>query len=207
RRLLPQVFEELLDAGEEAFAFGVGSVVLAFPFEFAEQFLLAFVQIDRGLDDRLDKHVAAGGRAQHRHSLPTQPELVPRLGPGRHGDACPATVHRRYLDRAAEGGRRERQRYAAMDVGAVTLKNSVRRHADEDKQIARRGTADTDLAFSGKPHADAVLYPGRDVHRQGFFAPHPALAATSLARIVDDPSGTLTAGASLLDREEALLHA
>src|SRR5262249_58091482 len=51
------------------------------------------------------------------------------------------------------------------------------------------------------------LYPGGNVDRQCLFAPPPALSAASLAGIVDDPSGTLAAGASLLDREKTLLHA
>ena len=90
---------------------------------------------------------------------------------------------------------------------AVALEDPVRCHADEDEQIARRSTADADLAFSGKPHADAVLDPGGDVDRQRLFAPRAALAAARLARIVDDPPGTLAAGAGLLEREKTLLHA
>ncbi len=43
--LFPQILEEFLDPGEEAFAFGVGVAVLAFLFEFAQQFLLALGQI------------------------------------------------------------------------------------------------------------------------------------------------------------------
>src|SRR6266436_3894092 len=66
-QLLPQILEEFLDPGEKALAFRVGAAVLAFLFEFAQQLLLALGQIDRGLDNRLDEHVAAGGRAQHRH--------------------------------------------------------------------------------------------------------------------------------------------
>ena len=67
--LFAQIFEEFLDPGEEAFAFRVGAMALALLIEFAQQFLLALVQIDRGLDGRLDEHVAARGRAQHRHAL------------------------------------------------------------------------------------------------------------------------------------------
>ena len=63
-KLLPQIFEEFLDPGEEAFAFGVDAAVLAFLLEFAQQFLLALGQIDWGFDDRLDEHVAARSRAQ-----------------------------------------------------------------------------------------------------------------------------------------------
>jgi hypothetical protein len=92
-----------------------------------------------------------------------------------------------------------------MDVGAVALEEPMRGDADEDEQIARRGAADTDLAFSGETDADAVLDPGRDVDGQRLLAPRPALAAACLAGIVDDPSGTLTARTGLLEREEPLL--
>ncbi len=90
--LLAQIFEEFFDAGEKAFAFGVGPAAFAFLFEFAQQFLLALGQVDRGLDHRLDEHVAAQRRAQHRHALAAEPELMARLGPGGHRDAwsgCP----------------------------------------------------------------------------------------------------------------------
>src|SRR3984893_11532571 len=185
----------------------MGAAVLAFLFEFAQQLLLPLAQIDRGLDNRLDEHVAAGSRAQHRHPLPAKAELVPRLRSRRHRNARPAAIHGRHLDRAAEGCRRDRERHPTMDVGAVALEDPMRGNADEDEEITRRGAADTDLAFSAKADADAVLDPGRDIDRQRLLAPRPALAAARLARIVDDPSGTLAAGAGPLDREEALLGA
>src|SRR5262249_30006818 len=52
-----------------------------------------------------------------------------------------------------------------------------------------------------------VLDPSRDINRQRLLASRPALAAARLARIVDDSSGALAAGAGPLDREEALLGA
>src|SRR6202022_3572500 len=75
QQLLPQILEEFLDPGEEPFAFRVGAAVLAFLFEFAQQLLLPLAQIDRGFDDRLDEHVAAGRRAPHAHPLRSKPEL------------------------------------------------------------------------------------------------------------------------------------
>src|SRR6516225_8850793 len=94
-----------------------------------------------------------------------------------------------------------------MNMGAVALKDPMRGHADEDEEIAGGGAADPDFAFSGKPHPDAVLDAGRDVDRQCLLAPCAALPAARLARVVDDPPGTLTAGAGLLERKETLLHA
>ena len=47
-----------------------------------------------------------------------------------------------------------------MDVGAVALEDPMGGDADEDEEIARRGSADADLAFSGETDADAILDPG-----------------------------------------------
>src|SRR5207253_8482790 len=164
--LFAQVLEEFLDPGEKAFAFGVGAAVFAFLVEFAQELLLPLAQIDRDLDDRLDEHVAAGSRAQHRHPLPPETELVPRLRARRHRDTRPTAIHGRHLDGAAERCGRDRERHATMDVGAIALEDPVGGDADENEEIARRGAADTDLAFSGETDADAVLDPGRDIDRQ-----------------------------------------
>ncbi len=94
-----------------------------------------------------------------------------------------------------------------MDVGAVALEDPVRRHRDEDVEIARRRAAHPALALAGEPDAGAVLDPRRNVDRERLFAPHPALAAAALARLFDDPAGALAARAGALDREEALLRA
>src|SRR5205085_2767726 len=106
--LFAQVFEEFLDAGEEALAFGVGLAVLAGVFEFAQQFLLTFGQVNRRHDYRVDVHVAAQVRAQHAHALAAQAELVARLGARRNLDrqgllapdpALPAAGFARLVDR------------------------------------------------------------------------------------------------------------
>src|SRR5271166_3832245 len=129
-----------------------------------------------------------------------------RLGPRRHGHPRPAAVDGRHLDRAAQSSRRDRDRHPAIDIGAVALEDPVRRHADEDVKIACRGATNPDLAFTCESDANAILDAGRDVDRQGLFAPYAALAATRLAGIIDDPPGPLTAGAGPLDRKETLLH-
>src|SRR6516164_10909036 len=94
-----------------------------------------------------------------------------------------------------------------MDIGTVTLEDPMRCHTDKDEEITRRGATDPNLAFARESHPNAVLDSCRDVDRQRFFASRPTLAAARLAGIVDDPSGTLTAGAGLLHCEETLLHA
>ena len=43
-----------------------------------------------------------------------------------------------------------------MDVGSVALEDPVGGDADEDEEIARRGAADTNLAFSGETRGHAA---------------------------------------------------
>src|SRR5271156_3542880 len=65
--------------GQEAFSLRMGSG-LADGLEFAQHFLLALGQLDRGLDCNLDIKIAALGAAQHRHALGLQAELAAALG-------------------------------------------------------------------------------------------------------------------------------
>src|SRR5438105_3442302 len=199
--LLPQILEEFLDPGEEPFALGVGFAVLAFFFEFAQQFLLTFAQVGRRLDDRVDVHVAAQIGAQHGHALAAQAELVARLGARRHRHAGAVALDGRHLDRAAERRSGNRDRYPAEDVGTVALKDLVLRDADEDVEVARGGAMLPGLALAGEADAGAVLDPGRDVDRQRLLAPNPSLSAAGAARLVDRLPRTLTGRAGALERE------
>src|SRR6185437_2573301 len=185
----------------------VGLAAVAFLVELAQQLLLALRQIHRRLDHRLDVHVAALGRAQDRHALGPEAELVAGLRSGRDGDLGPAAVDRRHLDAAAEGRRRHRDGDAAMDVGAVALEQAMRRDREEDVEIARRRPAHAALALAGEADAGAVLDAGRDRDGEGLLLAHAALAGAGAARLLDDAAGALARGAGALDGEEALLRA
>src|SRR5690242_17290615 len=106
RGLFAQILEELAHLGEEAFALRMGAMAGAFLLELAQQFLLPLGEVDRRLDHHLDIHVAARGRAQHRHALAPQPELVAALRARRHVDLGAPAIDGRHLDRAAERRRR-----------------------------------------------------------------------------------------------------
>src|SRR5690349_744371 len=73
--LVLQLLPKLLHASEEAF--GLGAIRAALPglLEFAQQLLLAAIEIDRCFDLRLDIHIAVVVRAQHGHALALEPEL------------------------------------------------------------------------------------------------------------------------------------
>src|SRR3954454_3057824 len=205
--LLAQILEKFLYPREKSFAFRVGLFLLAGLFELAQQFLLALGQIDRRLDDRLDIHVAADRRAQHRHALAAQPELVPILRPGRDGNARPAAIDGRYLDRSAERGRRKRNRHPAVDVGAIALEDRMRRETDENIKITRRRAVRSDLALAGQPNARAVLDARRNVDREGLFLAHAPLPATGLARFLDRLSGAVASRTRLFESKKPLLAA
>src|SRR6185437_15992448 len=100
-----------------------------------------------------------------------------------------------------------RDRHAAIDVGAVTLKDRVLRDADENVQVARRRAVQADFALAGEADAGAVLNSGRDADRQRLLTPDPALAAARAARLFDDGAGALAGRAGALDGEKALLGA
>src|SRR5213075_2566266 len=135
-----------------------------------------------------------------------QAELVARLGAGRHRDPGAVALDSRHLDRAAERGGGDRDRHPAEDVGAVALKDLVRRNADEDVEVARGSALRPGFALAGEADAGAVLHPRRDVDRQRLLATNAALPAAGFAGFVDRLPRALTSRTGALDREEALLR-
>src|SRR5918996_6484274 len=133
--LVAQLVPELLDAGEEPVGFGMGRAVAGL-LELAQQLLLALGQIDRSLDHDLGEHVAAGVAVQLGHALAAQTEAVAGLGAGGDLDARAPALDGRHLDLAAERRRGERDRDAAVDVGAVAVEQAVWRYANEDVEVA-----------------------------------------------------------------------
>src|SRR5208282_937136 len=152
-------------------------------------------------------HVAALVRAQHRHALAAQAELVAALGSGRHIDARARAVERGHLDGAAEGCRRHRNRHAAENIGAVALEEEVRLDGEKDVEVAGRRSPHAGLALAGEPDARAVLDPRRDRDRKRLLARDPSAAVADAARIADDAARALARRAGALDGEEALLRA
>ena len=128
---------------------------------------------------------------------------MPGLGAGGNGDARPAAADGGHLDAAAERRRGHGQGYAAVDVGAVALKKAVRRHRNENVEVAGRGATQSGLAFVAKPDPGAVLDAAGYGDGKGLFLLHPARAAARLARVADDLPGTLARGTRALYREEA----
>ena len=174
--------------------------------ELLEQLALAPGQVPRRLDGDLDIHVAALGAAQHGEAFGAQAELVARLRAGGNLHLGPAAVDRGHLDFAAERRPRQRQRHAAVDVGAVALENFMRADADMDVEIARRCALRPGLALAGQPDAGAVLDAGRNRHLQRPLALHGAAAVADLAGVLDHPAGAAAGRAGPLDQEETLLR-
>src|SRR5215831_6049241 len=130
-----------------------------------------------------------------------------RLRARRHCNPRPSAIHAGHLDGAAEGCGRDRDRDAAVNVGAVPSEDPVRRDRYEDIEISGRRPAHPSLALAGKPDTRTVLDTRRDVDRQGLFAPGPPLPPAGFAGIIDNPPGSLAGITGSLDREKALLHA
>ena len=76
RRLIPQVFPELLDPGKEAFGLRVGAGGSG-GLEAAQKIALFVGQIDGGLHRRLHEEVTGAAGAQHRHPLPRKRKRWP----------------------------------------------------------------------------------------------------------------------------------
>src|ERR1700734_1976686 len=91
-----------------------------------------------------------------------------------------------------------------MQVGAVALKESVRRKREENIEIARGAAAYARLALAGKPDAGAVLNPRRNVDRKGTFPRRPPNPAVGRAGVLDDLAAPLAGRTGALEREEAL---
>src|SRR5439155_22604845 len=91
-----------------------------------------------------------------------------------------------------------------MQVGAVALKEFVRRYLKKNVQIAGRAAAQAGFAFTCKPDAGPILYAGRDIDRECALARNAPAAATDLARVVDHLPAAMTGRARALKRKETL---
>src|SRR5690606_20673732 len=195
--------EKVLHPGEEPARLRV--VVLGGDLlKLLEQLALAARQVLRRFDRDLDVGVAVRRLAQHRHALAAQAELLAVLGAFGNLDPGLRAVERRHLERAAECGRRHRDRRLAEQVGAIALEQLVRPDRQEDVEVARRAAAIAGLALAGEPDAGAVLDAGRDVDRKRALLGDAALAGALGARVGDDLAAALALRAGALDREEAL---
>src|SRR4030095_1901091 len=93
-------------------------------FELLEQLLLAFAQIDRGLDHDLAEHVASRVAMELAHALAAQAEAMPGLRAFRDLQAGAPALDRRHLDLAAECRGGQRDRNAAVEIPAVALEQA-----------------------------------------------------------------------------------
>src|SRR4051812_47055914 len=91
-----------------------------------------------------------------------------------------------------------------MQIGAVALKELMRRQRQENVEIAGWPAADAGLAFTGEANPGAVFHPLRNIDRQRAVARHPSGARAGRTGIFDHLAAALTAGAGALQREEAL---
>src|SRR5208337_5386923 len=109
---------------EEAHSLGVSGIGGGL-LEFFEKVPLLARQILRRLHLDLNVKVARKLRAQNRHSLSTQAELLAGFGALRHFDAGAAAIDGGHLDLSAKRRGRHGDWHAAEEVRAVALENVV----------------------------------------------------------------------------------
>src|SRR6202011_4580479 len=94
--------------------------------------------------------------------------------------------------------------HPAMQIGAVALKERMRREREKNIEVAGRPAPHPGLAFAREPDAGAVLDAGRDVDRQHALARDPPGPGAGGARTVDHLAAALAGRAGPLQCEEAL---
>ena len=164
--------EEALDPVEKAQRLRRGFLV-ALPLEGLEQLALFAREILGRLHLDLDVHIAGDLRAQHRHALALEAELLAALAALGHLHARLLAVDGGNFDLPAQRRRGHRDRHAAEDVGAVALEELVRLDRQEDVEIAGRSAAQAGLALAGQPYLGAVLDARRNVDGQGALSSSP----------------------------------
>src|ERR1700726_866192 len=91
-----------------------------------------------------------------------------------------------------------------MQIGAVALKERMRREREKNIEVAGRPAPDPGLAFAREPDAGAVLDAGRDVDRQHALARDPPGPGAGRTRAVDHLSAALAGRTGPLQREKSL---
>lgn len=116
-------------------------------FQFAQQFLLPFRQLDRGFDGNVAHQVAMFAAAQCLDAFAAQAEDGAALRFGGNLDLGVA-VQRGDFDFAAQGCGAETDRHFAMQVAAVALEDGVFLEVHDHIQVARRAAVDAGFAFA-----------------------------------------------------------
>src|SRR5690606_17967993 len=145
--------------------------------------------------------------AQVRHAFAFDAETSASLRAGWDGDLGALAVDGRNFHLAAEGCLHHRCGRAAIEIGAVALKERVRFHGEEEIKIAGRAAAHAAIAFAGQADAGAVFNAGRDFYRERTFFLHLASAATGAAWRFDGLTAAMAGRAGAHHAEHALLRA
>src|SRR5690606_14997721 len=186
------LFEGVADPGEEV-SIGLPRhrsrhrLFVAQRRQFAQQLLLAVVELGRRLDVKADDEIAAARTAQLRHAAGAEPDLLAVLRPGPDLDGGRA-VERLELHRGSQCRGRHRHRQRAPQVVAVAGEDRVRGDGHLDVEVTGWSPTRTDLALPGQLDAGAAVDTGRDL--DGELAPgtHPAVAGALDTRVrVDRP--------------------
>ncbi len=109
-------------------------------------------------------------------------------------------------DVGAENGLSNSNRYLAVNVVPLALEKRVLLNEDDHIEIAQPvRLVHAGLTFSLNAQPRAVVHARGNLQLEDFFFPHEAAAMTSVARIANNPSFTITLMASAADGKKALL--
>src|SRR5882724_2480186 len=145
-----------------------------------------------GLDQAMHNLIPASFAPQCGHAAPTQRQSVTGLGPTGDGERL-WTVERRRFNIGTQGCLGKGNRYLAMNLRAVTLKEFVCSDMDDDIEIPCRPAVIAFFPFAGQAQARSIIDPSRDLHRE-FFWQFDDANATTLRTRVSDPHPLPTAG-------------
>src|ERR1019366_5907832 len=163
---------------------------------------------DLHLDDLIPAHAVLGSR---RHALFAQPQLLPRLRPGRNLQHA-APIDGGHLDFRSQSRFYRRHWHGDVDVVAFALKQRVLADADDDVEVADPASPQAGIAFARDANALPVAGSAlkADLERIGALDPAFAVADGAGRNVLPRPmaSGTgdveLHPSARLLDRALAV---
>src|SRR5215472_9050194 len=155
--------------------------------DLAEQRLLVGRQVLRHHDLDHDELVSTPAGADVGHATARQPERLPILRAGGHGDLDVA-VERRDLDLVSQRRLHHVDPQLVHDVLVLAAQGGVVADPQHHVQVAGRAAAVAGLALPREADLGARVHAGRDAHAQPLGPLEPALSTALRARRAQDPA-------------------
>ena len=184
----------------------MGIVALQRLAELFKQLALTLVQVDRRFHRYPAHQVASRATAHWGHALAAQAEQLAGLGALGNLQLDP-TIEGRHFQLATQRRIGEADRHLAVQVLAVTLEDRMLTDVDHHIQVASRATMRAGLTLARQANAITGIDTWRHLDRQCLALFHTTLPMATATGVGDHLAAAVATRASLLHREEALLHA